>query len=679
MLERLQKIIARAGIASRRHAEELIASGLVTVNGQTITELGSKADETKDHIKVQGKLLQPETERAYLILNKPPEIVSTMSDPEGRRCLRDLLHGVSLRVFPVGRLEYHSMGLVFLTNDGELANQMLKAHYLPQTYNLKLKTLLTFEEIEILSRQTGAHIIRIKGKESPWYEVTLSEARRDELRNRLFQTGHPVEKIKRVKIGNIALESLTPGAYRPLSDAEVATLRHMLDPKNAVQAVTASAGPIQEKLGEKAVNKSPAQFTTERRPFVKKRPYQPKPKPGEHRPAQNQPVLLEPDGNRLSVPPPPRQAHTSFAAGAPQNSFRPNPRPFGKPNMDRPPHGRKEFSGGHSSSAPRPGFGSKPSGRPPFRSNDRPYSKPNFGGSSGGGKPPFRSNDRSYSKPQGAAPSGGGRPPFRSNDRPYSKPSFGAPGGAGKPSFQPPVGAYPRGGKPGGIDHGRRDFMGTKAGTPQSGSPDAPPRPPRSFPSRTEGSAKWGPDQRVFHKPAAQEFERPSKPDFAPAPSQPMFDPIAPGQPNFEKPKFDRPRFNKPKFEKKFEKKSFSKPKSDRLFVKKGASSGKFQKPNGGFKPRSFDGPRESRSEVRGEGQSENRPRPSFRGKSKSEPGAFGRVNKTSGPKRFGAGKPSAGKARGAKPGTGKFSGKRPSSSGRPKSKPGGSRPKGRG
>ena len=181
MLERLQKIIARAGIASRRHAEELIASGMVTVNGATVTELGSKADETKDHIKVQGKLLQPETERAYLILNKPPEVVSTMVDPEGRRCLRDLLHGVSLRVFPVGRLEYHSMGLVFLTNDGELANQMLKAHYLPQTYNLKLKTLLTFDEVETLSRQTGAHIIRIKGKESPWYEVTLSEARREQL------------------------------------------------------------------------------------------------------------------------------------------------------------------------------------------------------------------------------------------------------------------------------------------------------------------------------------------------------------------------------------------------------------------------------------------------------------------------------------------------------------------
>jgi 23S rRNA pseudouridine2605 synthase len=644
MLERLQKIIARAGIASRRHAEELISSGMVTVNGQTVTELGSKADETKDHIKVQGKLLQPETERAYLILNKPPEVVSTMVDPEGRRCLRDLLHGISLRVFPVGRLEYHSMGLVFLTNDGELANQMLKAHYLPQTYNLKLKTLLTFEEVETLSRQTGAHIVRIKGKDSPWYEVTLSEARRDELRNKLFQTGHPVEKIKRIKIGNIAMESLTPGAYRPLSEAEVATLRRMVDSKNAAQAVAASTGPIQEKLGPKAVNLSPAQFTTERRPFIKKRPYQPKPKPGE-RPSQNVPPQ-EVDGNRFSVPPPPRQANTSFAAGAPRNQFRPNPKPYGQPNMHRPSGGPRQFSGPSSGvqgpGAPRPGFGSRPPGKPPFspaggasQGNNRPYSK-SFSGASGGvGRPPFRSdgrpNDRPNFRPQGGAP--GGRPPFRSGDRPYSKPYSGAPGG--RPPFPPNQGSYAKG-KPGGIDHGRREFMGNKAGTPQSGSPDAPPKPPKSFPSRTEGSAKWGPNERVFRKPSAKEIERSAKSEFPDVPSRP---------------KFDRPWRKK----------------------QGAASDGGFDRPRPSFKPRGGGGPATDRSENRG-------PRPStpFRGKSSSEPGAFGRGNKTSGPKSFGrSGKPvGAGKPRAGKPASG---GKRSPTGGRPKSKPGGfSKPKGR-
>jgi 23S rRNA pseudouridine2605 synthase len=277
MLERLQKIIARAGIASRRHAEELIKSGLVTVNGQTITELGSKADESRDHIKVQGKLLRPQTERVYLLLNKPPEVVSTMIDPEGRRTLTDLLHGVSQRVFPVGRLEYHSMGLVFLTNDGELANLMLKAHQLPQTYQLKLKTLLTFEEIESLSRVTGAQINRIKGKDAPWYEVTLSEARRDALRNRLFQTGHPVEKIKRVKIGNLATESLPTGHHRPLSDAEVATLRRLVQPGAAQRAATTQVS-LPAILPVEPPAATPVAIA--RRPFVKRRPFQPKPIPG---------------------------------------------------------------------------------------------------------------------------------------------------------------------------------------------------------------------------------------------------------------------------------------------------------------------------------------------------------------------------------------------------------------
>src|SRR5579863_3169729 len=115
MEERLQKIIARAGITSRRRAEEMMASGLVTVNGRVVTELGTKADESRDHIKVAGKLLRPEAARVYLLLHKPPQVVSTLSDPEGRASLRDLLRGIPTRVFPVGRLDYHSSGLVFLT------------------------------------------------------------------------------------------------------------------------------------------------------------------------------------------------------------------------------------------------------------------------------------------------------------------------------------------------------------------------------------------------------------------------------------------------------------------------------------------------------------------------------------------------------------------------------------
>lgn len=235
MLERLQKIIARAGIASRRHAEELISSGLVTVNGQTVTELGSKADADRDHIKVSGKLLRPPAQHVYFVLHKPPEVVATMSDPEGRASLRDFLHGVPARVFPVGRLEYHSSGAVFLTNDGELANRILQAHRLPQTYELKLKSLLTFDEIERLGRTTGAQITRMKGKEVPWYEVTLPEASSDALRNRLFQTGHPVEKIRRVAIGNLRLGAIAPGRYREVAPAEVAALLRMIEGKDAAR------------------------------------------------------------------------------------------------------------------------------------------------------------------------------------------------------------------------------------------------------------------------------------------------------------------------------------------------------------------------------------------------------------------------------------------------------------
>src|SRR5579863_3052030 len=240
MEERLQKIIARAGLASRRRAEEMMTSGLVTVNGRTVTELGSKADIGRDHIKVAGKLLRVEAESAhvYLVLNKPPEVVATMSDPEGRPSLRDFLHGVPERVFPVGRLEYHASGLLFLTNDGDLANRILKARNLPQTYYLKVKSLLTFAEIEELSRSTRAEITRRERKEAPWYEVTLSEARGDALRNRLFQTGHPVEKLKRVAIADLELGSLAPGQYRALTGEEVASL------SRAVSSTDSSMRPV---------------------------------------------------------------------------------------------------------------------------------------------------------------------------------------------------------------------------------------------------------------------------------------------------------------------------------------------------------------------------------------------------------------------------------------------------
>src|SRR5580692_10941209 len=127
MLERLQKIISRAGISSRRHAEELIRSGQVRVNGVVVTELGSKADPDTDRIEAAGRVAKVASEHIYLLLHKPTEIVSTLADPEGRRTIRDLLVGVRKRVFPVGHLDYAASGVVFLTNDGDLASRMMKA------------------------------------------------------------------------------------------------------------------------------------------------------------------------------------------------------------------------------------------------------------------------------------------------------------------------------------------------------------------------------------------------------------------------------------------------------------------------------------------------------------------------------------------------------------------------
>src|SRR5882672_9672585 len=148
MAERLQKIIAAAGIASRRKAEELITSGRVQVNGQTVTELGSKADPEKDHIRVNGKLLHGAQRHVYLLLNKPKGFVTTVSDPEKRPTVMNLIRGVGSRIYPVGRLDYASEGLVLMTNDGTLAHRLMKAaSHVAKTYVVKVSGKPTEDSI----------------------------------------------------------------------------------------------------------------------------------------------------------------------------------------------------------------------------------------------------------------------------------------------------------------------------------------------------------------------------------------------------------------------------------------------------------------------------------------------------------------------------------------------------
>jgi 23S rRNA pseudouridine2605 synthase len=236
--ERLQKIIAAAGIASRRKAEELITSGLVSVNGQTVTELGSKADPERDHIRVYGKLLRGSERHVYLLLNKPKGYVTTVRDPENRPTVMNLLHGIGTRVYPVGRLDYASEGLLLLTNDGDLAHRLMKAaSHVPKTYLVKVGGNPTAEALARLRegvsidlargrrvRTAPAKIRVIREGANPWYEVTLTEGKNRQIRHMFEEVGHHVEKIKRVRYGPLQLD-VHPGEFRKLTMEEVARLK----------------------------------------------------------------------------------------------------------------------------------------------------------------------------------------------------------------------------------------------------------------------------------------------------------------------------------------------------------------------------------------------------------------------------------------------------------------------
>ena len=235
MLERIQKIISRAGIASRRKAEELLKAGAVTVNGRVVSELGSKADAERDHIKVSGKLINPKQPKAYILLNKPREVVTTLSDPMGRVTVKELLRGVRTRVYPVGRLDYDSEGLLLLTNDGDLVQKMLHPSFeVPKTYEVKVKGVLTDEEIRTLSkgvelsdgRTLPCQVRKIqKTEKNSWLEMTIHEGRNRQIRRMLETMDHPVIKLKRIRMGKLELGALPVGQYRYLTSQEIKSLK----------------------------------------------------------------------------------------------------------------------------------------------------------------------------------------------------------------------------------------------------------------------------------------------------------------------------------------------------------------------------------------------------------------------------------------------------------------------
>jgi len=237
MEERLQKIIARAGIASRRHAEKLILSGQVRVNGRVVKELGTKADAEKDKIEAAGRVVKAEGRQIYMVLHKPPEVVSAMADPEGRRTLRNFLRGFPERVYPVGNLEYGASGLVFLTNDGDLAALMLKKWAgIEQAYHVKVKGMLTLLDLARLGKELGLRMKTVRQPDASrgraanfWYEVRMRDSKKDEMRLTLMKEQHPVEKLKRIGLGTISLEGIPQGRYRLLDGKEVEELKKVIE------------------------------------------------------------------------------------------------------------------------------------------------------------------------------------------------------------------------------------------------------------------------------------------------------------------------------------------------------------------------------------------------------------------------------------------------------------------
>jgi 23S rRNA pseudouridine2605 synthase len=233
MLERLQKIIARAGISSRRHAEQLILSGQVRVNGQVVTELGTKADPAKDKIEAAGRAVDSDERHVYLLLHKPPEVVSTLADPEGRKTLRNFLRGFPQRVYPVGNLEYAAAGLVFMTNDGDFAAELLKNwNHLEQAYQLKIKGMLTLADLDRLGKEAGVKMKVVRqpdasrsgGSANYWYEVRMHGPKLEPLRRLLFRQHHPVEKVHRIGLGPLSVEHIPRGRYRLLENRELEAL-----------------------------------------------------------------------------------------------------------------------------------------------------------------------------------------------------------------------------------------------------------------------------------------------------------------------------------------------------------------------------------------------------------------------------------------------------------------------
>jgi 23S rRNA pseudouridine2605 synthase len=545
-LERLQKILAQAGVASRRHAEELITQGRVQVNGQVVTTLGSKADPARDHIRVDGKLLHGAERLRYFMLNKPRGYVTTVSDPEGRPTVMEFFKKAGERLYPVGRLDYLSEGLLLVTNDGELANKLTRAASgVEKTYLVKVSGQPTEDEIESLREgvridrakpgegrvQTApARIRQVRIGENPWYEVVLVEGRNRELRKMFEEIGHFVEKIRRVNYGPLVLD-LEPGQVRELDAQELNLLRLAADGKWKPKKIKTSSILAKEagrtvgpEGGQKDAKRPGSPATDLRRggdrPFRQNRPQRPVEGREDRRPpgrSQNRgfaPRREEggfapredrgggrgfgrptPGGDRRSFPKPPTDRGEGGAFTRPPAERGGQRRGFSRPQGDG--TGQVPFRGRPAGSRfDRPALPARPrrpeeaggfEERRPFRPRgERPAGaggeKPGFGARAA--KPTGRGFGDRRRGAQGAGRSFGKGSGGGATDRPAG--TTGAPPRreAGASGTRPPSGFV---GKPGRWSSPRTGFPGRGPGSGARPGGSRPAGPPRQGPNGARG------------------------------------------------------------------------------------------------------------------------------------------------------------------------------------------------
>jgi 23S rRNA pseudouridine2605 synthase len=586
-LERLQKILAQAGVASRRRAEELIEQGRVQVNGKIVTELGTKADGGRDHIRVDGKLLQGAERLRYFVLNKPRGFVTTVKDPEGRPTVMQFFEKMRERLYPVGRLDYQSEGLLLVTNDGELANRLTKASSgVEKTYLVKVSGQPTEAELDILRggvaiergkpgsaqvRTAPARIRQVRQGDNPWYEVVLIEGRNRELRKMFEEIGHFVEKIRRVGYGPLVLDQ-EPGNLRELEAEEVDALRK------------AAEGKLRTPKSKDIRRRNLADAG--KLPTVA-------PKPSRPRPAQalppGKPVSERPGGDRAASPP------REFRATRPASAGRP---PYPQRSAGGRGAGRGPAPSGERPQRPSAGpgkFGSgRPAGRPAasgdWNRQDRPARSAGGSSSEGRAGRPFPAK-AAWKKPEGGA-----RPAYKRPSAPAEREEFNR----AKPSglHIEPAGEGDRGGERreggGRAGSGGAGSVRPGAGRPGSGRPSA---------GRSGGSASSRPfrGEGGLARPFTTSSGKPRAGGARPS--------SKPGKPY--------------------------KPAGRPFGAKPGGRTGPDTRPSAGPKP-SFEGGDSGRSRPGGTGW---KPKPNFGGKPRTGSGGASRPPSKSGPRGSGGSK----------------------------------------